>query len=268
MTNGICAFCGQNSKLVESHVIPKGLYWGLQGCLHKAPILVSPFENEFQKDRPIGFYDYFLCHVHEKQFNDWDTYAIKLLRDTTPKTISGGWLFEGADYKLIKLFFISLLWRAHVTKNIFFERVSLGPHADRLKELIAHGDPSTPEEYSVILWRSEELLAKVIIAPYHEKYAGVSFIRFYLPGYMALIKVDNNPLSQEFKPNALGKSNTWFVALKKYVGESEERVMMDVAKKNLERKKSKKSTTPNNATAPDAGTRCGLSDKLDGGAGE
>lgn len=240
MKDGICEFCGKKAKLVKSHIIPKGLYWELHDSTHRAPKLVSSFDNEIQKKQPTGFYDYFLCDDHEKQFNDWDTYAIKLLRDSNPKKTSDGWFFEGVNYNLIKLFFISLLWRAHTATNIFFDKVSLGRHAGRLKKLIEQRNSSIPDEYAVVLWRSEELLAKVIIAPYLERHSSVSFIRIYLPGYMALIKVDERPLSQAFKTNALDKSSKWFVSQKKYAKENEGKVIFDVARKNLERKNLKR----------------------------
>lgn len=242
MATGRCAFCGENKKLAKSHIIPEGLYWELQDDTHKAPKLLSPVDGEHEKRRPIGFYDTFLCTTHEKQFNDWDTYAIKLLRDTTPSATASGWIFENVDYNLIKLFFISMLWRAHSTKNEFFERVDLGPHANRLKTIIEQKNPGTIDNYTIVLWRSEESIAKVIIAPYRERYDGISFVRFYLPGYMALIKVDQRPLPQKFKINALDQSRPWFVAIKQYEGNSEWKVAFDVARKNLQKNQTNNNT--------------------------
>lgn len=243
MKSGFCGYCGKQAELVDSHIIPKGLYWELQGENHKSPKVLSPFEGEHEQRRPNGIYDNFLCPEHEEQFNDWDTYAVELLRDTAPKPTDSGWLFGNIDYGKIKLFFISLLWRAHATKNSFFERVNLGPHADRLKQLIEHKDPGSFQNYPIVLWRSEELIAKVIIAPYREKYEGISFIRFYLPGYMALIKVDQRPLPAMFKSNALIQNGYWFVSSKQYAEASEERIAFDVARNNLKKKSKKQHRT-------------------------
>ncbi len=236
MSIGICKFCGSKTKLVKSHIIPKAMYWELNDSQNRPSKLLSPFDGEFEKRYPYGFYDYFLCDEHEKQFNDWDTYACTLLRDSQPKVMNNGWVFDEVDYTKIKLFFISMLWRAHIASNDFFEKIRLGPHENRLKNLITQENPSNPDDYAVVLWRSEEILANAIIAPYRERYEGISFIRFYLPKYMALIKVDQRPLSPLFQKNALKKSYKWFVTRKKYEGESEEKIMKNIANKNLIKK--------------------------------
>jgi hypothetical protein len=46
-----------------------------------------------------------------------------LFREALAEQHSGagnGWIFEHVDYELLKLFFISLLWRAHAADNSFF----------------------------------------------------------------------------------------------------------------------------------------------------
>jgi hypothetical protein len=231
-TQGQCKFCNNISTLVESHVIPKGLYWELVKENGKPSIEMSPHDGEYPARRPGGYYDYFLCSEHEKQFNDWDTYACELLRSGIPARTNGGWIFQDINYSSIKLFFLSLLWRAHSAKIKFFDRIDLGPHANRIRNLIENKDASTPDNYSVSLWRSEELQSKAIIAPLTERYDGVTFVKFYLPGYMALIKVDKRPLKNEFKINVLGNSSSWYVLEKKYENSSEEAMMLKVYKQN------------------------------------
>ncbi|MBW6520958.1 MAG: hypothetical protein K0A99_08125 [Desulfoarculaceae bacterium] len=124
--DGICKFCNKQAKLVESHIIPLGFYWQLVDENGNIAKLLSPFDDEHPKRQPNGFYDYFLCDEHEKQFSDVDSYACALLRDSNPKEMKNGWEFSDVNYKLIKLFFISMLWRAHWATNIFFKKINLG----------------------------------------------------------------------------------------------------------------------------------------------
>jgi hypothetical protein len=243
-----CSYCGSNSTLVKSHIIPQGLYWGLnqskldedivhcgktckrQGDEHKSPVVVSTLENEYKKSRPNGIWDRFLCQRDEDRFNDWDTHAIEVLRDYEPQVIAGGWQYQGFDYTKLKLFFLSLLWRAHATTNPFFEPVSLGVDADRIKRFIDKQDPGNMDDYAVMLWRSEELIAKAVIPPSRERQCGVTFMRFYLPGYMALIKVDQHSLPRQYQNVALSDLGSWIVSRKDYAREGEGRTMFNVAR--------------------------------------
>jgi len=236
---GKCKFCEKESKFVDSHIIPLGLYFELRDDNGKVAQLVSPFKNEYQKRCQKGLYGRFLCDVHEKQFNKWDTYAIELLRDSEPTKQHDGWIYEEVNYKLLKLFFISLLWRAHATDNSFFD-IDLGPHADKLKSHIAENNPGSPDQYAVLLRRSEEEYAKTVIAPTRQRVEGINFIRFYFPAYVAHIKVDERPLPQALKNYALKQSQSWFVPRKQYEGEIEEKMILQTAEKNLKRKKRQK----------------------------
>lgn len=233
--HGVCKFCGLSKKLVDSHIIPKGLYWGLKDGNGKVAQLVSPFEGEYQKKRPIGIYDQFLCGTCEEQFNPWDTYAITLLRDTEPITVDDGWRFEQVDYVLLKLFFISLLWRAQAADDSFFN-IDLGPHGERLKKHITEKNPGIPDEYAVLLGKSEELLAKGVIDPKQERHYDINFTRFYFPGYVALIKVDKRPLPTALKQYSLNRSGSWFVQRKQFKGKMEEKMIMQTAETNWKRK--------------------------------
>lgn len=235
-----CAFCGTQSPLVKSHIIPEGLYWGLHDGETPSPVIASPHDGEFQVRRPNGIWDRFLCDAHEKQFNDWDTHAVEVLRNGNHLAVSGGWQYSAFEFDKLKLFFMSLLWRAHATNDKFFERVNLGPHADRLKRLIESKCPGRPFDYAIILWRSDEPIAKAVIAPFCERYEGAWFVRFYLPGYMALIKVDQRPLPAPFRGHELPVSGTWFVERRVYAGSGEKQAMLQTARINLDRKNAKR----------------------------
>jgi hypothetical protein len=241
-----CRFCGASAALVKSHIIPEGLYWGLaqeivtddivsngqlirpKGDRHKAPVVVSTVPGEFQKRRPNGFWGQFICQACEARFDKWDTHAIEVLRDGRPKVLSQGWRYENFDYGRLKLFFISLLWRAAVTDEEFFENVALDVRdLSRMRLLIKKSRPSSWNEYSVLLWRSAEIIAKTIIPPAPEEYDGLSFIRIYLPGYMALIKVDPRSLPVQYKPYVLNESGAWMVGRRDYSTSGEWKLMLD-----------------------------------------
>jgi hypothetical protein len=234
-----CAFCGANIPLVKSHIIPQGLYWGLHDDNTRSPVIASPYDNEYQKRRPNGIWDRFLCEPHEMQFNSWDKHAVDVLRDGNHLKVNGGWQYAMFEYHSLKLFFISLLWRAHATTDIFFDRVNLGPHAERLRRLIETNCSGRPSDYAVMLWRSDELIARAIIAPFFERFEGVRFLRFYLPGYMAYIKVDQQSTPAGLRGRELPTTGSWFVEKKVYAGNSEAQAMLHTGKINWDKKNAK-----------------------------
>jgi hypothetical protein len=248
--SGSCRLCGRTAPLVESHIIPKGLYWGLdqeafvddivnngkiirrKGDRHKAPVVVSTVPGEFQKRRPIGLWGRFICQTCEARFNDWDSHAIAVFRDARPQPVFRAWKYENFEYAKLKLFFISLLWRAAVTEEPFFEKAVLEARdLQRLKLLIKKSRPSSWTEYSVLLWRSDEIIAKAIIPPKRVEHEGLSFIRIYFPGYMALIKVDHRSLPVRFKPYSLNETGSWFVGRRDYSTSEEWKLMLDAVRK-------------------------------------
>ncbi|KFF18849.1 hypothetical protein IW22_16725 [Chryseobacterium sp. JM1] len=48
-------------------------------------------------------------------------------------------------------FFLSILWRCHISKNKVFSDVDLGPHAEHIRKMIMGNDPRNDHEYEVIL---------------------------------------------------------------------------------------------------------------------
>lgn len=246
-----CQFCKKNEPLVKSHIIPKALYWGLdqstvtesivnkgkiikaKGEKHKSPVVISTVLGEFQKRRPEGIYGQFLCHTCEARFNEWDNYAVAVLRDTQPQDLLQKWKYENFDYVKLKLFFMSLLWRAAVTEERFFEDVVLSARdLSRIKLLIKKSRPGSWTEYSVLLWRSEEIIANAIFSPEREEYEGLSFIRMYLPGYLAFIKVDHRALPVHLKSWVLNESQSWLVSKIDYSASGDWARMLDTARKS------------------------------------
>jgi hypothetical protein len=102
---------------------------------------------------------------------------------------------ETYDYAKLKLFFVSLLWRASESNRPFFEHVSAGrKHTTRLKQMIQNNDPGEPDEYSVFIVRftHHDDAHKAVMSPQKQRWGNdrVWSQRFYLAGYTCAVKVD------------------------------------------------------------------------------
>ncbi len=193
-----CKFCGSYEKLINCHIIPKSLYTPLfEGG--ETPEIITNVKGEYKKRSPKGVYDKgIVCGECEKKFSECDRYAAEFfLHEAFQETVLGKLngletiLVEKFDYALLKLFGISLLWRASVSSQSLFKRISLGPHEECIKKMIEAGDPGDEDDYSIVLARfNQRELSSLIMDPISTKYSGINFYRFYFNSYCMEIKVD------------------------------------------------------------------------------
>lgn len=132
-----------------------------EGLPEETPVVVTNNKSIYPKRRPIGEYDMeIICKKCEKIFGDWDDYAFKLLvknfdnlETMSEDGVEIGYSSSTYNYEYLKLFCISVLWRAGVSNRDFFSLVNLGKHERTLREMILEKYSGTPDEYSVEFFR-------------------------------------------------------------------------------------------------------------------
>jgi hypothetical protein len=206
MKYGQCKFCERMRELVESHIIPRSLYpKNENGDIRKKAISVT--EAGPARDIANGISDRNLvCRECEDYFDPYDSYATKIFRqlsETPVLTAAGGYRYrEVFTYDRIKLqlFFLSLLWRMHATSIPAFRQVSLGPHANIVREMIKSGNAGKESDYRAMLFgfRSDpDLLfdiSQVTFSPIRRRTLdGTTFYELGLFGYLCWIGVDKRP---------------------------------------------------------------------------
>jgi hypothetical protein len=208
-----CKLCQQERPLIRSHIIPDAFHRDIKGDHPKAPLMIGNDPEQHPKRRPGGLYDEELvCEPCERLFSPWDDYAaeffLKHLRENgQPMKASNGELigyrYDNVDYKKLKLFVVSLLWRAAASSNEFFDRVELGPHEERARSLIVAGDPGTPHEFSVLIERwyappERQGLLRAQFSPYCAEIDDVHEVKLFLAGAVIHVKVDKRPYPEPF----------------------------------------------------------------------
>lgn len=195
-----CRLCGSDKKLIKAHVIPEGFFRLLRDE-NRAPEIHTNTPGLYPRKAPVGVYDLnILCGDCEIAFGGWDAYAQELLlRDFEDEEYvehQGQRIalrIPTFDYTKLKLFFVSLLWRASVSTQGFYTRIRTGPFEAQLKKLVLAGDPAQPGDFAVSLARFEHPLGQSILDPHPERVSRVNYVRFYLGGFVAYIKVDQRP---------------------------------------------------------------------------
>jgi len=139
----ICKGCTKDTTLINAHIIPKSFWVGLKDG-EIAPKLMSNKADTYPKKLPIGVYDKtILCHDCEQKFQTIDEYGQKLLlkdESNQEKLIENGaivgYRVQNFNYSLLKLFFISILWRASVSSQEFYSKINIGPFEDKAKQML------------------------------------------------------------------------------------------------------------------------------------
>lgn len=129
-----CLYCGQERTLVKAHIIPEAFFRDIRGDASTLYFVMNE-PSAHPKRAPIGLYDkQILCGQCEKAFQNVDDYAAALLireRDSAFERRSHNgrtiYVAEQFDYHRMKLFIVSVLWRASVSTQQYFSRVNLGP---------------------------------------------------------------------------------------------------------------------------------------------
>jgi hypothetical protein len=100
-----------------------------------------------------------LCQPCDNRIGRWETYAAAVLRRAEEAAANSGRAIRlrDVDLRVFRLFGLSLLWRAHIARGHVFTPVSLGPHGDRIREMLRADEPGEPSQYGFVLMKVVEV---------------------------------------------------------------------------------------------------------------
>jgi hypothetical protein len=206
-----CRVCATDAGFVKSHIIPEAFFRELRDG-QVAPLLIAGAKGQLPKKVPIGVYDReMLCATCEAKFLQWDTYGTETLLTRFddyfgPLVNSGTTVaYESANVDKLQLldFLVSVLWRASVSTQFFYNTVNLGPHEGTvLDTMLAHAERA-PETFDAVLsrWKDENddtLPTSGLMNPHREKWGDVNAYRLYLGKIVAYVRVDQRPFARPF----------------------------------------------------------------------
>jgi hypothetical protein len=168
----------------------------------------------------IGDYDTnILCKDCDTIMEKYDDYGKKLLLDQIESFIRHekngqvlGWEIQDFNYLNLKLFFLSILWRASISTRPFFRRVSLGFYEDKLKDLIWNEQDDENHIFGCVVAKflpaDIEGAEKSILDPDNLTLEARNYYRFYFGGYNIWIRVDERGVSDQFKHAEITKGTS------------------------------------------------------------
>ena len=127
--SGECALCLEHKALRLSHVIPNAVFRRIKRKQGTGQlILLDDSESGLIRRSQETWPEHLLCADCERVIGSYEQYGLELLRGDSRSAVNehaGGITFRVDDYARLKLFLVSLLWRAAVSRQPVFEVVIL-----------------------------------------------------------------------------------------------------------------------------------------------
>lgn len=148
-----CRLCLQEKILCKSHIYPEYMYRAAYDEKHSY-LEFDADEKSFNKRRSKGLYEKLFCRSCEDIFKAYEDYGKELLYDDVKQKIrstKSPYIVKSYDYVTFKLFVLSLLWRASISRLNAFKYASLGVYENNLREILYSGLALEVNNYPCIL---------------------------------------------------------------------------------------------------------------------
>ena len=192
-----CALCHNHKELMNSHIIPEFFYKPLYDDKHRINVF-SFTEDKTRQFEQKGMREKLLCGCCETKLSKYEDYVKKVFYGGTRISIQNGKHFkiQGLDYPKFKIFQLSVLYRAAVSNLEFFKNVSLGPHNNKIRDMIYNENPGNKYEYPcsmfIMLMEDRNILDGLIYPPEMMRIDGYRAFRFIFGGCFWVYFVSKN----------------------------------------------------------------------------
>lgn len=224
-----CQLCLQDKKLLKkSHIIPDFMYQEIYDDKHFLS-KVDLRSLEIVQKRPSGFYDKnILCDDCDNRIiSQYESYGSKVLYGgNPPKEIAP--IFEHSklqdqvnvtriDYTKFKLFLLSIIWRAHISKQEFFYKVDLGPYAEKLRKMVFNGNAGEENEFEtcIVSYQNPELPLKTLTPIRKFKIECNTSYLLHIGGLSYYFNISPHNKLAIFKSGRIKKNNSTVIFLPK-----------------------------------------------------
>ena len=192
---GKCRLCLKEKKLIKAHIIPEFMYSGMKAEDDKNIFFEVTYDLDTNKSKPkkvqTGEFDKnILCSDCDNRIlgSNYERYAQKSMygKGINPeiapicknyKNPNDGAEYSictNIDYGKMKLFLLSILWRASITDRKLFKEVSLGKkHEEIIRKMLYEGIIPEELEYPILMtsfMRTDNSLKNLIGQPKKIKY--------------------------------------------------------------------------------------------------
>lgn len=200
-----------------SHAIPEFIFSGMYDRKHRYLELCDVNAGKIRLGQK-GFREKLLCFECEARFNNrYERHSRRLFKDTLPppeSPKSRRTRIANLDPRVLKLFLLSVLWRAGVSSLPMFKHIDLGPHEERLRVILLSDNLALPLGYPCVvipLLFEGEHFRDYIVEPTPGRIEGHKCYRFVFGGFVFMFFVSNHNLPAKFERTVLADSGPVFL---------------------------------------------------------
>ena len=193
-----CRLCLKISDLKNSHIIPEYFYKEMYDSKHRF-MNISPDPKKKTTYLQKGAREFLLCEKCEEQLSKYERYVSQVYYYQSAKNVKQDdimFVAENADYSLIKLFQLSILWRAAISSIEIFSNVRLGPHEEIIREMLLNENPGRYYEYGcmqvAVITDESKVINGLIMPPVCVRVHGYRHFRFTFGGIIWIYVVSNH----------------------------------------------------------------------------
>jgi hypothetical protein len=192
-----CKLCLREADLENSHIISEFCFKPLYDEKHRLIVLESdqPKENVFLQK---GLREVLLCRKCEIQISKYEDYAAKVFNGGTLLKLTDQqncFKIGNIDYKLFKLFELSILWRMSISNLPNFSAIKTGPYEEKLRTLIFNEDPGKWHDFGCICiagYLDGKLITDAIMSPVLIRADCIHIYRLMFMGFIWFYYVSNH----------------------------------------------------------------------------
>ena len=192
---------------MKAHIMPDSMNHELRKVLGdspNSPMLTIEKDSGKTKRLPMGTYDKtIICSPCDGSFSPWEAHALDVLFKEhawtdLQKDGRGGpicYTLENADYAKLKLFVLSMLWKAAVSTQPFCAKVVLSEaKVEQLRQMLLAKDPGGSTTFTVRLAQFYDMDAPMTFEPMNLTIDGIVYVALHVPGYKILVQIDEQAL--------------------------------------------------------------------------
>ncbi len=216
-----CRLCLLERPLAESHIIPEFLYKPLYDEKHRFFVTSTDSECKDRREQK-GLREKLLCSGCEGKLSEWEGYAANLWARNAPKPgfYDNAVVFQDIDYRIFKLFQMSLIWRCSISSLPEFENIKLGlqnpkhplnftKHEESIRNMLWCSNPGEPHQYGCAIFYSPKLIPKLqdgIISGSMSRFQGHGLYRIFIQGTFWIYSISSHMQQFPFKGYCLQKN--------------------------------------------------------------
>jgi hypothetical protein len=211
-----CRLClDESSQLCNSHIIPELCFDPLYDPEKRNFIELNISTGRVRKHQK-GFRERLLCANCESVINNYEKHARRLFVDPLPTPRSGSKMlfdYPQIDYSLIRLYAMSLAWRASVSSLDIFNLVDLGPHEELFRKHLLGGIAPEANRFPCAIFRiveSGEHFIDFMTNPTYAKLEGHRYYRFVVRGFLFFVFASQG-IPKDMEPLMLAPDKPVFV---------------------------------------------------------